>query len=183
MKANPARGMDHVGITVENLEAATRFFQQAFDAQVIYDSVAADDDSLEGEEPESILRVAKGTTISAVRMLKLQYGPGLELFEMHAPEQSAPVRPSDYGLQHFAVYVDDIDESIRLFEAAGGEMFTDPQPLMFPTEVGEGNFFCYGRTPWGSVIELITLPTPLPYEEDTDLRRWKPAKHATNESI
>ena len=93
-------------------------------------------------------------------------------------------RPSDYGLQHFAVYVDDIEEAIRLFEAAGGRMFTEPQPLMFPPEKGEGNYFCYGTRPWGSVIELITLPTPLPsYEDDTELRRWKPAKHATNESL
>jgi catechol 2,3-dioxygenase-like lactoylglutathione lyase family enzyme len=176
MDSNPARGMDHVGITVEDIEAATRFFQEAFGAEVIYDSVAPDDPSLEGEEPETNLHVVKGTTISAVRMLKLQYGPGLELFEMHASEQSAPVRPSDYGLQHFAVYVDDIKEATRLFEAAGGQMFTDPQPLMFPTEVGEGNFFCYGRTPWGSVIELITLPSPMPYENGTDLRRWRPAK-------
>jgi catechol 2,3-dioxygenase-like lactoylglutathione lyase family enzyme len=176
MSNNPARGMDHVGITVADLEAATRFFQDAFGAEVIYDSIAKDDPSLEGEEPERILKVAKGTTISAVRMLKLQYGPGLELFEMHGSDQSAPVRPSDYGLQHLAVYVDDIKEAIRLFEAAGGEMFTEPQPLMFPTEVGEGNFFCYGRAPWGSVIELITLPASMPYEEDTNLRRWKPKK-------
>jgi catechol 2,3-dioxygenase-like lactoylglutathione lyase family enzyme len=168
--------MDHVGITIADLEAATRFFQDAFGAEVIYDSVAKEDPSLEGDEPESVLKVAKGTTISAVRMLKLQYGPGLELFEMHASDQRAPVRPSDYGLQHFAVYVDDIEKAIQLFEAAGGEMFTDPQPLMFSTEVGEGNFFCYGRAPWGSVIELITLPSPMPYEEDTSLRRWKPKK-------
>lgn len=53
-------------------------------------------------------------------------------------------------------------------------MFTAPQPLMFPTEVGENNFFCYGRTPWGSVIELISLPSKLPYEDHTSLRRWKP---------
>lgn len=178
MKSNPARGMDHVGITVQDLEAATRFFQEAFGAEVVYDSVAKEDPSVEGEDPESILRVTKGTTISAVRMLNLQYGPGLELFEMHGPDQSSPVRASDYGLQHFAVYVADIDEAIRLFEAAGGEMFTSPQPLMFPTEVGEGNFFCYGKTPWGSVIELITLPTPLPYEKETPLRRWKPIKRS-----
>ncbi|SOC56510.1 Catechol 2,3-dioxygenase [Chromohalobacter canadensis] len=175
MDHSTIRGMDHVGITVQDLDAATRFFESAFGAQVIYDSVAKEDPSMEGEEPEHILHVAKGTKISAVRMLKLQYGPGLELFEMHAPEQSAPVRPSDYGLQHFAVYVDDIEEAIHLFEAAGGEMFTSPQPLMFPTEIGEGNYFCYGTTPWGSVIELITLPSPLPYEKDTSLRRWKPA--------
>ncbi len=107
-------------------------------------------------------------------MMKLKHGPGLELFEMKGPEQSQPVRPSDYGLQHFAVYVDDINEAISLFEQAGGKMFTSPQPLMFPTEVGENNFFCYGRTPWGNVIELISLPSKLPYEDHTSLRRWKP---------
>lgn len=168
--------MDHVGITVEDLEAATQFFQKVFDAEIIYDSVAKDDPSVEGEEPESILRVAEGTTISAVRMLKFQYGPGLEMFEMHAPDQSEPVRPSDFGLQHFAVYVDDIQESVRLFEEAGGEMFSDPQPLMFEAERGEGNLFCYGSTPWGSVVELVTYPSSMPYEDNTDLRRWKPPK-------
>lgn len=168
------RGMDHVGITVADIDEATRFFQAAFGAEVIYDSVAPDDEDVKGSDTEKTLNLYPGTEIKAVRMVKLQYGPGLELFQMKGPRQNAPQRPSDYGIQHFAVYVDDMQEATRLFEAAGGKMFTTPQPLMFPTEVGDNNFFCYGQTPWGSVIELISLPSPLPYEKDTALRRWKP---------
>lgn len=49
MDHSTIRGMDHVGITVQNLEEATRFFESAFGAQVIYDSVAKEDPSMEGE--------------------------------------------------------------------------------------------------------------------------------------
>ncbi|PLR35628.1 glyoxalase [Chimaeribacter coloradensis] len=174
MSTDIIRGMDHVGITVSDIDEATRFFSEAFGAEVIYDSVSPSDEDVKGEETESILNLFPGTKITTVRMMKLKHGPGLELFEMKGPEQSPPVRPSDYGIQHFAVYVDDISEAVSLFEHAGGKMFTSPQPLMFPTEVGENNFFCYGRTPWGSVIELISLPSKLPYEDQTSLRRWKP---------
>lgn len=64
-------------------------------------------------------------------MMKLKHNPGLKLFEMKGPEQSQPVRPSDDGMQHFAVYIDDINEAVSLFERAGGRIFTFPQPLMF----------------------------------------------------
>jgi catechol 2,3-dioxygenase-like lactoylglutathione lyase family enzyme len=174
MNTDTIRGMDHVGITVSDIDEATRFFELAFGAEAIYDSVSHSDDDVKGEEAEGILNLFPGTEIKAVRMLTLKHGPGLELFEMKGPEQNPPQRPSDYGIQHFAVHVDDMQAAIARFEDAGGKMFTSPQPLMFPTEVGQNNYFCYGRTPWGSVIELISLPSPMPYEKTTSLRRWKP---------
>ena len=33
------RGMDHMGITVPDIEMATRFFHDTFDAAVVYDTV------------------------------------------------------------------------------------------------------------------------------------------------
>jgi len=33
------RDIDHVGITVPDIEAATRFFHEAFDAAIVYDTV------------------------------------------------------------------------------------------------------------------------------------------------
>lgn len=176
MNTHPVRGMDHVGITIADIEQATRFFKEAFGAEVIYDSVKRSDEDVKGPDQESHLHLFPGTIIKAVRMLRLRNGPGLELFEMQGPEQGGPVRPSDYGIQHFAVYVDDINEAVHLFEQAGGTMFSEPLPLKFPPEIGEGNAFCYGRTPWGSVIELITTPSAMPYERQTGLRRWKPVK-------
>jgi len=174
MALHPVRGMDHIGITVADMASATDFLIRAFGAEIIYDSVTATDDDLQGEENDRLLNLAPGTRISAVRLLRLQHGPGIELFEMHGAQQRAPVRPSDYGLQHFAVYVADMSAATEKFVAAGGTLFTPPRALSFRTETGADNAFCYGRAPWGSVIELITYPTPMPYEQHTTLRRWRP---------
>jgi catechol 2,3-dioxygenase-like lactoylglutathione lyase family enzyme len=141
--------MDHVGITVPDIGQATRFFEAAFDAELIYESKSLSDKPDEGPETERMLNLFPGTSVKAVRMMHLRYGPGLELFQMQAAEQREPVRPSDYGLQHFAVYVDDINAAIAQFEAAGGTMFSRPKAFIFGSEVGNGNVFCYGRTPWG----------------------------------
>lgn len=173
MTDNPISGMDHVGITVPDIDQATEFFCEALGAELIYTSVAPGDD-LDQSAQQHTLKLVPGTQVKAVRMLKLHHGPGIELFEMHGPEQSDPPRASDYGLQHFAVYTPDINRAIQRFEAAGGVMFTEPKPLSFPTERGEGNVFCYGRTPWGGIIEFISRPSPMPYEQQTPLRRWKP---------
>ena len=165
------RGVDHIGITVPDIESATRFLIEAFGAEVIYESLSRSSPE-EGSEVERTLDLAAGTKISLVRMIKLQHGPGIELFEMSGPSQRSAARPSDFGLQHFAVYVDDMAAAVARFEAAGGTLFGQPAPT-FPLERGKGNLFCFGRTPWG-VVELITLPTPPPYEELTPLRRWRP---------
>jgi catechol 2,3-dioxygenase-like lactoylglutathione lyase family enzyme len=167
------RGIDHIGITVPDIDAATKFLTEALGAEVIYDSYPKSDPPQEGADVERALNVPEGTQMIAVRMLKIEHGPGIELFEFHAPVQRESVRPSDYGLQHFGVYADDIDASVARFEKAGGVMFKGPDELMFPKEIGKGNQWCYGRAPWGAVIEFIHYGD-MPYEKDTPLRRWKP---------
>ena len=171
---SPARGIDHIGITEPDLNQATLFFEQAFNAKEIYRSVEPGDGNIDPDAQQKTLRLVPGTEVRAIRMLAMPHGPGIELFEMHGSEQQPPARASDFGLQHFAVYVDDFAQAIARFTAAGGEMFTEPKALSFPAEQGEGNAFCYGKTPWGSVIELISWPSPMPYEKYTDRRRWKP---------
>nr|WP_318383120.1 VOC family protein [uncultured Enterobacter sp.] len=166
-------GMDHIGITVPDIEQATTFLCDALGAELIYTSVSPGD-PLDQDAQQHTLRLAPGTQVKAVRMLKLHHGPGIELFEMHGADQHDPPRASDYGLQHFAVYAKDIDAAIRRFVQVGGVMFTEPKALSFPTERGEGNVFCYGRTPWGGIIEFISRPSPMPYEHNTPLRRWQP---------
>ncbi|WP_061709125.1 VOC family protein [Pseudenterobacter timonensis] len=171
---SPVRGIDHIGITVPDIEQATYFFENALGAKVLYRSAEKGDGNIDNKSQRETLRLYPGTEITAIRMLILPRGPGIELFEMHAPEQQQAARASDFGLQHFAVYVDDFAETISRFTAAGGEMFTEPKPLSFPAERGEGNAFCYGKTPWGSVVELISWPSPMPYEKYSSARRWKP---------
>jgi catechol 2,3-dioxygenase-like lactoylglutathione lyase family enzyme len=167
------RGMDHIGITVPDINAATTFLTAALGAELIYESYSKTDPPQGGVDVERALNVSQGTQLVAVRMLKIEHGPGIELFEFNATTQREPVRPSDYGLQHFAVYADDIGASVARFEKAGGVMFEGPGDLLFPKEIGSGNQWCYGRAPWGTVIEFIHY-CDMPYERETLLRRWKP---------
>ncbi|NVJ00817.1 VOC family protein [Myxococcus sp. AM009] len=167
------RGIDHVGITVPDLNVATAFFIEALGAEVLYDSLEKGQPPQEGADLQRRLRFLSGSSIRAMRMLRLGNGASIELFEYTAPEQRPPARPNDLGIQHLAVYVDDMDAARARFQAAGGEVFSSPHELP-ALEQGPGNAFCYARAPWGTLIELITYPSPQPYEQQTALRRWKP---------
>ena len=170
---NPTRGIDHFGITVPDLDAASRFLEQAFGAKQLFDNIARSDPPFEGEPAEALVGMAPGTALVTMRMMQLGNGPGIELFEVRGPDQHGPIRFSDFGLTHFAVYVDDIDAATERFVAAGGTMFAGPND-MDGHEKGPGNKWRYGRTPWGSMVELLSSPGAQEYERHTTLRRWKP---------
>lgn len=167
-------GIDHIGINVPDIEAATRFLEQAFGAAVIYESYRKTQPPLDLSGIENTLNVAPHTSIHAARLIRIGYGPTIELFEVHAADQRNAARSSDLGLQHFALYTDNMAEAIARFVAAGGRILSEPNAVLFPEEKGARNFFCYGVTPWGTSVEFITYPEGMPYEAQTPLRRWKP---------
>lgn len=172
MSKKPLRGINHVGVTVPDIEAATKFLINGLGAHVIYESYSADQPPAGSPDLDHSLNLAPGTQLVAARMIQIGIGPEIELFQLKADEQREAVRPSDFGLQHLAFYADDIEEATRRFEAAGGKMLSQPNEILFPKEQGEDNFYCYGRTPWGMMIEFITFPSAMPYESETPLRRW-----------
>ena len=166
------RAIEHVGITVPDMEAATSFFAEAFGAEAIYDML---DEPLAGPAVEAGLGIPSGAVITAIRMLRLGNGPNIELFSYSGTDQRDPVRPSDYGLQHICIYVDEIDAAARRLEGAGGRLLSAPGELP-GGDAGEGNRYVYARTPWGTTIELVTYPSPQAYESRTHLRRWRPPR-------
>jgi catechol 2,3-dioxygenase-like lactoylglutathione lyase family enzyme len=172
-RGRPVRGIDHIGVTVPDIDAATAFFVRALGAEVLYDTLRAEDGPRGGAALEHRLGVPEGSEQQAIRMLGLPCGPGLELFEFDGPRQRAPALPCDLGWQHLAVYVDDMDRAFTCIEEAGGSVLSAPGPLPGP-EAGPRNRMSYARTPWGSTLELITYPDPQPYEEHTARRRWRP---------
>jgi catechol 2,3-dioxygenase-like lactoylglutathione lyase family enzyme len=151
------RGIDHIGITVPNLDDASRFLERALGATPMYDSVKRDA-PMSGATIEGQLDLAQGTTLVAMRMMKLANGPGIELFEMMGARQQPAATPSDLGLQHFALQVDDIDAAADRFVAAGGRLVTGPN-VMFGSSEAEGNTFLYARTPWGTIVEFFHMST------------------------
>jgi catechol 2,3-dioxygenase-like lactoylglutathione lyase family enzyme len=164
------RAIEHVGITVPDMEQATRFFVEAFGAEKLYDML---DEPLGGPEVEAGLGIAPGAVINVIRMLRLGNGPNLELFTYSGVKQAQPVVPSDFGIQHICIYVDDIDAAVDRLEKAGGILLSRPGVLP-GGDAGNGNRYVYTRTPWGSTIELVTYPSAQAYERKTELRRWRP---------
>jgi catechol 2,3-dioxygenase-like lactoylglutathione lyase family enzyme len=167
------RGIDHLGITVPDVESATHYFVSAFGAEVLYDVLSPSETPLGGPEIEAAVGIAAGTVVRAIRLLRLHEGPSLELFEYEASSQKASAIPSDFGLQHMALYVDDIAAGAERVQQAGGQLLAGPVDLP-EIEGGPGNQFWYTRAPWGMTIELITYPAPQSYERTTQKRRWKP---------
>ncbi len=167
------RGIDHIGITVPDIESATTYFVAAFGAEVVYEVLTTDNPPLGGTEIEATVGITSGTTVRAIRLLKLHGGPSLELFEYEAANQRTPAIPSDFGLQHFAIYVDDLAGAAERVRQAGGRLLSGPTDLP-AIEGGPGNQFWYTLTPWGMTIEIITYPSSQPYQQITDLKRWLP---------
>ncbi|MEE1928495.1 VOC family protein [Streptomyces sp. TRM 70351] len=167
------RGIDHVGVTVPDLEAATAFFRHALGAEVLYDTLRREDGPKGGTGLEDRLGVPPGTEQRAIRMLALPHGPGLELFEFAGPRGRGPALPCDLGWQHLALYADDVGAAAARVAEAGGTVLGEPRPLPGP-ESGPGNRFVYTRTPWGSTLELLAYPDAQPYEDGTRRRRWRP---------
>jgi catechol 2,3-dioxygenase-like lactoylglutathione lyase family enzyme len=165
------RGIDHLGLTVPDIEAATDFFVSAFGAQPLYDTLAG---PAAGALLEQSLGIPTGATVQRVRMLRLANGPSLELFEYGSVSQRGPLRACDYGIQHFALYVDDLDAALAAMVEAGARPLAPPEDLP-GMEAGEGNRWMYAELPWGGLVELVTAPSPQAYEATTPLRRWRPA--------
>ncbi|MGR3372399.1 antibiotic biosynthesis monooxygenase [Pseudooceanicola nanhaiensis] len=167
------RGVDHAGMTVPDIAAATRFLADAFGAVTLYDVLPKDGPDMEGEGPQAELGLAPGTRIVHMRLLRLGNGPCLELFEMEGGRQSDPARLQDMGLTHLGLYVDDIDAACTAFTAAGGTLLKGPHPLA-NQEDAEGNAGVYGHAPWGTLIELLTYPAGIDLPGDAPATRWTP---------
>lgn len=170
MKHN-THGIDHIGLTVPDIEDATTFFIEAFSAEIVYDTYTKKETPRTSHETTTRLGIAKNMAERAIRMIGLPNGPQIELFEFTGAAQKEAATPADFGWQHVAFYVDDIEQAVADLERAGGTRNADPIALS-GIEKGDGNVFCYCKAPWGSTIELISYPTPQPYLEKASRRKW-----------
>ena len=135
--------MDHVGIVVDDLAAATAFFVEL-------------GLKLEGEGPVEGGWVDRVVGLEGVRaelaMMETPDGHGrLELVKFHAPsgrggDRHAPANTP--GIRHITFAVDDIDDVVARLRARGAE-------LVGEVERYEDIYrLCYVRGPEGIIIEL-----------------------------
>lgn len=171
------RGVEHVGITVPDHDAAVRFFADAFGAEPLFSLTGKGQDPIKADDIGSKNGLAAGTAIVAVSMLRVQDGPNLEVFEIDRPHGAPEQGIADLGISHFSVTVDDIDAAIARFAAAGGTLLEGPYELT-GQEAGPGNRGCFGRTPWGLLVEFESFGAPVQVDSGSRLRRWLPRRGA-----
>jgi len=135
--------MEHVGIVVDDLAAATAFFGEL-------------GLELQGERPVEGGWVDRVVGLEGVRaeiaMMETPDGHGrLELTKFHAPsgrggDRHAPA--NTLGIRHVAFSVDDVDAVLASLRARGAE-------LVGEVERYEDSYrLCYVRGPEGIIIEL-----------------------------
>ena len=165
-------GVEHIGLTVPDVEKATDFFVDTLGCEAFYylGPYRADDDWMAVH-----VNVHPRTVVNKIRFLRCGNGANFELVEMEAPDQQV-VRPknSDIGGHHLAFYVDDIDAAVEYLKNQGVEALGTPTVRTEGPHGGQT--WVYFLAPWGLQLELVSYPDGKAYERDYQERLWHP-KH------
>jgi catechol 2,3-dioxygenase-like lactoylglutathione lyase family enzyme len=179
-RRSPIRGLEHIGLTVPDLDDAVRFFCDVLDCEPLYVHGPYADDR---EGPENFYVKYVGLdprTVGRIAMLRCGNGSNLELFEFDAPGQSKQMPPfSDYGGAHLSFYVDDMEAAVAHLEKKGVKMTGGVADIDEGPEAGEDSTSAHFYTPWGQMLELISYPRGRAYEAGTTERLWVPNQPAT----
>jgi len=140
------RGINHVGISVANLERSIRFYEDVLGMKVSGQGTFA------GEQFERILRLQGATGKSA--MLRKE-GLLIELFEFSHPtpkpgDANRPV--CDHGITHFCIDVVGIEAEYERLKAKGVSFHCPPLDFLGIAKA------TYARDPDGNVFELLEAP-------------------------
>jgi catechol 2,3-dioxygenase-like lactoylglutathione lyase family enzyme len=148
--------LNHVGLTVGDLDHGVRFYTEACGLKLI-----SGPGSMDGSDPTGAERRRQifGPRWNGMKLAHLadENGTGVELFEF--PEPATESLPEEFrfwriGVSHLAVTADDMASSRARLEALGGTART-PVFTLSP-----GVQICYCQDPWGNAIELSTVDYP-----------------------
>ena len=167
-----ATDVDHIGITVPDLEQATRFFEDVIGAQRVFTFSAGP-----GTSNPTSLADRFGVPESAhLKGAFFRLGPNinLELLQYTAPDQRQGVPLiSDNYTPHIAIFVEDVQAAGRYLQSHGCKLLSGPVTAGEGPSQGQTNR--YAQTPIGITIELINRPAQQPYQDTTPARLYDPA--------
>jgi catechol 2,3-dioxygenase-like lactoylglutathione lyase family enzyme len=148
------RAVNHIGLTVENLEEGIRWYEEILGFQVLMGPLEVTvDDSPLGE----LLRDFFGPELKQLRMCHMTTGNGVgfELFEFVEPRSRRPENDFEYtrgGFYHICVTDPDIEGLVEKIVASGGRQrgrICAPYP-------GTDYQAAYCHDPFGNVIEVLS---------------------------
>jgi catechol 2,3-dioxygenase-like lactoylglutathione lyase family enzyme len=165
-------GMDHVGITVPDVDEAVSWFENVMGcvAPLTFGPFSGVQD---------LLDVDPLAVVHQITMVRCGRSANIELFHYTAPDQrSDPPKNSDWAGYHIAFYVTDIDAAVDYMVAHGAQKLAGPLPVTEGPAAGQTiNYF---KTPFGTYIELISYPSGMAYERDPSRPLWSPKRNGTD---
>lgn len=147
------RRLDHVGLTVPDLEQAHVFFTEVLGCEYLYSlGPFQHQDSWMSEH----LNVPDDAVMRRLHFYRFGGQAIFEVFHYAAVDQRLDgPRNSDIGGHHVALYVDDLDEAVEYLRAAELRVFGDPTASSGPSL---GQRWVYFLSPWGMQFELVSYP-------------------------
>ena len=135
--------MDHVGIVVDDLAAATEFFVEL--------GLELEGEMSMAEDPAVDRLLGLEGVRTDFAFVRTPDGQGLELIKFHNPpsEGGDPAAAANApGLRHITFAVDDIDAAVARLRDRGAELVGEV------VRYGDTYTLCYVRGPEGIIVEL-----------------------------
>ena len=163
------RGVEHVGLTVPDFDAARDFFVRVMGCEFVVDGGVMD-----GPEVMEWQLGVDRRARCRWGFLRCGHGPNFEIFEYSGVEQrEVPPRNSDIGGHHLAFYVDDMDAAVAHLRSEGIGIMGEPQ--LIETGPAAGARWVYFLAPWGLQLELVSAPNGRGAADSPSRRLWQPS--------
>jgi catechol 2,3-dioxygenase-like lactoylglutathione lyase family enzyme len=168
--------VDHVGLTVPDLDAAVRFYCDAIGGHELY-RIGPFDAAEMPRMPDGRDWTEAHINVAGARLTiaMLQIGPNimLELFQYERPgdQRKSPPRNCDWGGHHIAFKVADLEAAKAHLAARGCTVMAGPIVLdQGPCAVTRVN---YVLDPWGNQLELVEYTTQA-FEKTAPVKIYRP---------
>lgn len=163
--------VDHLGVTVPDLQQAVSFFTEVLGAEAPF----ACEEGPGTSNPANLNEAFGVPADGKLKIAMLRLGPtlNLELMQYDASDQRQVMpKNSDFDAPHIAFFVSDMGRAADYLTAHGCKLFRGP--LVSKQGPKAGQCIRYFQTPWGMFLEILSRPEHMPYEHQTNYRLFGP---------
>jgi glyoxylase I family protein len=168
--------VDHVGLTVPDLDAAVAFYSDAIGGTELYRMGpfdAAEIPNMEDGRDWTEAHVNVAGARLTIAMLQVGTNMMLELFQYEKPDdaRTTPPRNCDWGGHHIAFKVDDLEAAKIHLANKGCTVMAGP--IVLDEGPCAGLKVNYVLDPWGNQLELVEYETQA-FMASTDVKIYRP---------